>query len=283
MPAPPTAYAELGLSPDADRGAVDRAYRALMKIHHPDRGGDPELAAAINRAYADITRPQLAVAAVPASNIAMAIYERRLVTRRAAAAVKFRSARRGRLLLLLPLLAILAGAIWVERELLTNAMWNFRWRYFSSRMVDEPHDSGADRAVVPSDADDAPILVATINRSVATARAVLARGGIDAASDVSGRCYRRLIDSPSFAALDGCLALDDAIVLLAGSASTQRRGFGAVALTTRQLAAGRAMGGDYSAIEDRLDRVRLLTLKAAEPAVELPMQSPQPRVNLSRS
>ncbi len=282
MPAPTTAYAELGLSPDADRGAVDRAYRALMKLHHPDRGGDPTLAAAINRAYAEITRPAPPGSAIPAPDIATAMYERRIVTRRAAP-VKRPGARRGRRQVLLLLLAILAAAIWIERDPLTDALWNFRWRYFPSLMIDGSQEGSNSRGVEPSDTDDAPIRSATITRSVEAARAVLADGGLDAAGDASGRCYHGLMDRPSFAALDGCLAFDDAIVLLAGSAATQRRGFGAVAVTARQLAAGRAMGGDYSAIEDRLDRVRLLALKAIAPAVALTMQTPRPREKLSRS
>ena len=202
MPAPSTAYAQLGLFPDAYRGGVDRAYRSLMKLHHPDRGGDPKLAAAINRAYADITCRGLPGAAIPVPDIATAIYERRIVTRRAAAG-KRSSARRGQWLLLMPLFAMLAGAIWFERDPLSGAIWNFRWRYFPSLMVDESQEGGSPCGVEPSDAVDAPIGVATIGRAVATARAVLAGGMLDAASDASGRCYHGLMDRPSFAALAG--------------------------------------------------------------------------------
>ena len=39
----------------ADLAAVDRAYRRLIKQHHPDRtGGDSSRAAEINRAYREI-------------------------------------------------------------------------------------------------------------------------------------------------------------------------------------------------------------------------------------
>lgn len=40
----------LGLGPDADRKAVERAYRSLAKRHHPDRGGDAEAMGRINLA-----------------------------------------------------------------------------------------------------------------------------------------------------------------------------------------------------------------------------------------
>ena len=202
MAAQSTAYARLGLLPDADRGGVDRAYRSLMKLHHPDRGGDPKLAAAINRAYADITRRGLPGAVIPVPDIATAIYERQVVTRRAAAGNRS-SARRGQWLLLMPLFAMLAGAIWFERDPLSDAIWNFRWSYFQSLMVDESQVGGSPCGVEPSDAVDAPIRVATIGCTVATARAVLAGGRLDAASDACGRCYHGLMDRPSFAALAG--------------------------------------------------------------------------------
>lgn len=41
----------LGVRADADPGAVKDAYRSLLMAHHPDRGGDSELMAKINRAY----------------------------------------------------------------------------------------------------------------------------------------------------------------------------------------------------------------------------------------
>jgi curved DNA-binding protein CbpA len=31
----------LGLPPSADRDTVKRAYRQLVRSHHPDAGGDP--------------------------------------------------------------------------------------------------------------------------------------------------------------------------------------------------------------------------------------------------
>ena len=44
------AYAVLGLAPGASAEAIKAAHRRLMQEHHPDRGGDPEKAAKINRA-----------------------------------------------------------------------------------------------------------------------------------------------------------------------------------------------------------------------------------------
>ncbi|QLK25742.1 J domain-containing protein [Natrinema zhouii] len=44
-------YEILGLSPDADDRAVRRAYRSLLKVHHPDQGGSREQFLRIKDAY----------------------------------------------------------------------------------------------------------------------------------------------------------------------------------------------------------------------------------------
>src|SRR6476469_1033434 len=50
-----SAYDILGLEPDADLHEIDRAYKRLIKRHHPDRsGGDAARAADINRAYREL-------------------------------------------------------------------------------------------------------------------------------------------------------------------------------------------------------------------------------------
>lgn len=47
-----TAYDVLGVRPGASPGELKSAWRALVKTHHPDRGGDPAVLAEINVAYA---------------------------------------------------------------------------------------------------------------------------------------------------------------------------------------------------------------------------------------
>ena len=50
-----SAYAALGLEPDADEAEIEQAYKRLIKEHHPDReGGDAARAAEINRAYREL-------------------------------------------------------------------------------------------------------------------------------------------------------------------------------------------------------------------------------------
>lgn len=48
-------YDVLGVSPDAERAEVRRAYRELLKDHHPDQGGSRERFITIKRAYEEIT------------------------------------------------------------------------------------------------------------------------------------------------------------------------------------------------------------------------------------
>lgn len=51
-PPPPADWATvLGVAADAPVELVDKAYRALAKEHHPDRGGDPARMKLINAAY----------------------------------------------------------------------------------------------------------------------------------------------------------------------------------------------------------------------------------------
>ncbi|MCU4740180.1 J domain-containing protein [Natronoglomus mannanivorans] len=48
-------YDVLGVAPDADRSEIRRAYRALLKEHHPDQGGSRERFLRIKEAYEEIT------------------------------------------------------------------------------------------------------------------------------------------------------------------------------------------------------------------------------------
>lgn len=48
-------YARLQVDPRAGDEVIDAAYRALMKLHHPDKGGDGEAARALNDAHATLS------------------------------------------------------------------------------------------------------------------------------------------------------------------------------------------------------------------------------------
>lgn len=53
LPAGGTAgwWSELGVAPNADPAVIEAAWRALVKAHHPDAGGDAERFRAIHEAY----------------------------------------------------------------------------------------------------------------------------------------------------------------------------------------------------------------------------------------
>lgn len=50
-------YAVLGVTEDASPEEIKKAARRLMQTHHPDRGGDPDVAARINTAHAVLSDP----------------------------------------------------------------------------------------------------------------------------------------------------------------------------------------------------------------------------------
>lgn len=55
--APPTltsAYAELHLLPSAPQSVIKAAYKALVSLHHPDKGGDADKFIKISEAYQKI-------------------------------------------------------------------------------------------------------------------------------------------------------------------------------------------------------------------------------------
>jgi DnaJ-class molecular chaperone len=50
-------YKILGVDRNADADQIKKAYRSLVKQHHPDRGGDSELFKQINQAYETLSDP----------------------------------------------------------------------------------------------------------------------------------------------------------------------------------------------------------------------------------
>ena len=50
-------YATLGISRTATHAQILKAFRALAKVHHPDRGGDADLFGCIVKAYRTLSNP----------------------------------------------------------------------------------------------------------------------------------------------------------------------------------------------------------------------------------
>ena len=240
MPADASAYATLGLKPDADAAAIDRAYRDLIKRYHPDRqGGDPSRAAEINRAYRELKAPAAKDALI--LNELDAVAESRFTWAGAALATV------GAVLIIL----LAAGPI--------------------SRQVAVPQlPLGlAANPVRTADLMGQPLAGRAIAASVSEA-ARLARSSDEMAlAGASRDCHHQLRLSPTLEALDRCAAFDDAVVLLQDRDPLRDQGpFSEIAVTGRQWSAAQALSNDNLAIDSRLGRIRLEVELALAPPTE---------------
>lgn len=89
---PETARVMLGVSPEASRRDVDRAFRQLVRSAHPDRGGDPAHFRRLVAARIALAEGRRGSARTPLIVIRTAPWWRRLLT----ALVDHVEARRGR-------------------------------------------------------------------------------------------------------------------------------------------------------------------------------------------
>ena len=227
-----SAYAALGLEPGADRAAVERAYRALIKHHHPDReGGNAERAAEINRAYRELRDIQLGQDGIEFNEIAEQAPRTRFGTAWLALALALAAASLGLLYmaargtpLVGPGLASAARASDVERP--------------------EPMRE--------------PVALAAVEAGLRDAVRI-GRGGDEMAlTSASRACHDRLRETPSLAQLDRCAAFDDAVAILQDRDPLRDRGpFSELAVTGRQWSAAKTLSDDVVAIDSRLDQVRL--------------------------
>lgn len=55
LPAAPSCWEVLGLTPPVSRDLIEARYRVLARKHHPDHGGDSAMMARINAAYREAT------------------------------------------------------------------------------------------------------------------------------------------------------------------------------------------------------------------------------------
>ena len=256
MPAPASAYAALGLEPDADREAIERAYRDLIKRYHPDRsGGDAARAAEINRAYFELRRGHQAGEPIPPPPV------RRYRDHR--------SRRPSRRSPLWPVLLIACGIILtVERDWLGSAVP--RWIASLGKLQGEPLPRGRATAVASDSAAlDGPLDESAVARAIEQAIALVERGDEDALAEKSRDCHRRMRANPGLEQLDRCAAFENAVAVLGDRDPLHDSTvFNASAITARQMTAASLLSSDYLAIERRLDRIRTvvqLTLRPAPP------------------
>lgn len=252
MDASASPYDVLGIQPGADPDTINRAYRKLIKRHHPDRkGGSAGKAAEINRAYAELRRrhPVEAEQAAGRDGVAEAIYARH--ARRRQRRVRRKGGLRWRALVVGALLA--AGA-YFGGELIALASSAAVWIVGDARDVRQ----SASAAPAPDRrAINAPLDAVAIDRAIIAALQLDRRSGENALADWSRECHRKLRERPSAAALDRCAAFDDSVVAISRRDPVRDDGpFSASAVTARQMAAAALLTDDYVAIEWRLDRIR---------------------------
>lgn len=237
-----SAYAVLGLEPGADPQAIERAYKRLIKEHHPDReGGNARRAAEINRAYREL-RPRSGPAALEFNNDDGLDDDRPV---RAAIAFLAAAGLLAMLLVLGPIRSIAPAR--------------------SAATVPAQRAQTSD----PGDPMDQPLEIAAIDEAVREARRVASVSDEVALANASRDCHRRLRVKPSLARLDRCAAFDDAVVELQDRDPLRDRGpFSELAVTGRLMSGATLLSNDYLAIDGRLDRIRL--------HVELALVSPPP-------
>ena len=227
-----SAYAALGLEPGADSPTIERAYRKLIKEHHPDReGGDARRAAEIIEAYRELRSERNLKDPLelndewgmqpdsPAWIIAAMV-----------------------LVVGLGLLLLLTGS------LAPNALPQ-------PQSGHSPHHLAGTAA---SDLMDQPLNLAAIDGSARQALEIARARDEMALASRSRDCHHLLRSRPSLLQLDRCAAFDDAVVQLEDRDPLRDQGpFSELAVTGRIWAGATAMSDDSLAIDARLDRIRL--------------------------
>jgi hypothetical protein len=236
-----SAYAALGLEPDADPADVERAYKRLIKRYHPDReGGDPSRAAEINRAYRELRGR-------PAPGEALEFHEEEP---RPGGGGWVRAA----MILIIGVAALLVATgpvTAIIRQLSSPA------RQSTARLP----------GVIASDVMDQPIHRADVVRGIRDAVRIAGTHRDSALIGASRDCHRQLRLDPSVQRLDRCAAFDDAVIQIQNHDPMWDRGpFSQLAVTGRQWSAASALSNDYLAVDGRLDRIRLQVELALAPA-----------------
>jgi hypothetical protein len=237
-------FAVLGLPPGADAAAIERAYKMLIKQHHPDRaGGDAGRAAEITRAYRELRGGKAAMDPFQFNEAAAARRERRHW----------------------PMAALVAGAGIAALIVsigpsapLTKSASAARPQLVNSRAA----------ASASADPIDGPLHLNAIDAAVRHAIAIYRTNDEFALASASRDCQRRLRDDPGTMLLDRCAAFDDAVVGLEDRDPLRDEGpFAPLAVTGRQWSAASVLSEDYLAIDGRLDQVRLRVEMALAPQV----------------
>jgi hypothetical protein len=239
-----SAYAALGLTPGADRSAIEQAYKRLIKQHHPDRsGGDARRAAEINRAYRELRSER-----DPKDPLELEDWPESAQPEHGW--VGF---------------ALFLAAVTVALLLSQSSF---------ARLSQLPAASPAQKTVPIDDRMDQPLHLAAIDGAARDALRLARTRDEMALASTSGDCHRALRRQPSVLQLDRCAAFDDAVIELQDRDPLRDQGpFGELAVTGRIWSGATALSDDSVAIDGRLDRIRLRVEMALAPFVD-PLRQP---------
>ena len=238
-----SSYAALGLEPDADAAAVDRAYRKLIKQYHPDRvGGDARRATEINRAYRELRDMRSVKDALLFHDDPFDMGAKGWRRIAFAAAAGFA-------------LLIVTGSMARHSQGAPPA---------TAAAIDFPRDE----VVADASAWDDALDENAVNAAIRDAMRIAGRDDEMALAETSRDCHARMRRQPSLAQLDRCAAFDDAVVQLQDRDPLRDQGpFSELAVTGRQMSGATLLSNDYLAIDGRLDRIRLKVELTLAPVV----------------
>lgn len=237
-------YDALGLDPDADDAAIERAYKRLIKEHHPDRlGGDGDRAAEINRAYRQLRA------------------ERGLQDPLELNDDWFAAGGQGAAWVLLALLVAATAAFLLFTQ---SPLFSPQHRFDSASPVGlTPRSRGHSAGSM-----DEPLRLSLIRKAVADAVGISRSSDELALASYSRDCHGQLRASPTIAQLDRCAAFDDAVVQLQDRDPLRDQGpFSELAVTGRIWSSASALSDDSLATDARLDRIRLQVEIALAPTL----------------
>ncbi len=245
-----SAYALLGLSPGADRQAIEQAYRRLIKVHHPDRaGGDAGRAAEITRAYRELKARE-------GRGEALEFHAHPVIARIGPAWQVIALSLAVGLLSL----AILAGGRFDS---------GFGARAGASRI--EPVAKARDRVARATPLEQ-PIDLADIEVTVARVRNDFASLDEMEFAARSRTCHLEFRLDPEVRTFDRCAAFDYAVILLQDRDPLRDQGpFREVGVVRRHWSEGLKLSDDGWALDSRLDAIRLRVELMLAPTIE-----PQP-------
>jgi len=242
-----SAFAALGLEPDADDAEIEQAYKRLIKQHHPDReGGDAKRAAEINRAYRELRANRNLQDPLELNEKGSD-----------GASLAHRSWPAFALLLIagLAILFVSAGSLGLSADRVKSPIFH---RLAPARQKG-----------TPADTMDQPLHVSAITAAAKRAQYLSRTRDEMALATASRDCHHELRNDPSLLQLDRCAAFDDAVVQLQDRDPLRDQGpFSELAVTGRLWSGASALSDDNVAIDSRLDRIRLQVELALMPATQ---------------